>query len=215
MLGFQISSDILVRGIPKSVWSANPILDLKIGFIRTATMSWAAVARQEPQPAAANETAEATAAQQVSTAVIDANAIIAGMRMDGIAEHLCTIPEVLQEVKDQKSREFLETFPHNIRSSQPTEESVKAGNEHENRLVVDSDIGMAWAETAKHCFHSVVNRQRAGFVTAQASLEKISFFLSDSHSWKGKGVEVDDNRCTQSWLLQGIAASCIPFPQWT
>lgn len=91
-------------------------------------MSWAAVARQEPQPAAAKETAQATAAQQVSTAVIDANAIIAGTRMEGIAAHLCTIPEVLQEVKDKKSREFLETFPHNIRSTQPTEESVKAGN---------------------------------------------------------------------------------------
>ena len=93
-------------------------------------MSWAAIARQEPQPAAANETAEASAAQQVSTAVIDTNAIIAGMRLEGIAEHLCTIPEVLQEVKDQKSRDFLETFPHNIRSTQPTEESLKAGDAH-------------------------------------------------------------------------------------
>lgn len=90
-------------------------------------MSWAAVAKKEPEPAAAQQSAEAPAAQTNSTAVIDANAIIAGMRMDGFAQQLCTIPEVLQEIRDRKSREILENFPHNIKTIHPTEESIKAG----------------------------------------------------------------------------------------
>lgn len=90
-------------------------------------MSWASVAKKEPQLAAVQETAEPSVRQQSTTAVIDANAIIAGMRMDGIADQVCTIPEVLQEIKDKKSRENLEAFPQTIKVIQPTEESVRAG----------------------------------------------------------------------------------------
>ncbi len=90
-------------------------------------MSWASVAKKEPQLAAVQETAEPSVNQQSTTAVIDANAIIAGMRMDGIADQICTIPEVLQEIKDKKSRENLEAFPQTIKVIQPTEESVRAG----------------------------------------------------------------------------------------
>lgn len=90
-------------------------------------MSWADVAKKEAQPTAKVQSAEALVEKQKSTAVIDTNAIIAGMSMESIADQLVTIPEVLQEVKDKKTKEYLETFPHNIRTLQPMEDSVRAG----------------------------------------------------------------------------------------
>jgi len=97
-------------------------------------MSWANVAKKEPQPAAKVQSAEALVEKQKSTAVIDTNAIIAGMSMGSVADQLFTIPEVLQEVKDKKTKEYLESFPHNIRTLQPTEDSVRAGGDSKINL---------------------------------------------------------------------------------
>jgi rRNA maturation endonuclease Nob1 len=53
------------------------------------------------------------------------------MRLDSLAEQAVTIPEVLQEVRDERSREYLERFPHGIKSLQPAQESIDAGTDSE------------------------------------------------------------------------------------
>ena len=87
--------------------------------------TWAGVASKDaPAPVAVPD---ASAAAQPSTAVVDANAIIAGLRLDRIAEQAVTIQEVLKEIRDKKSREFLEGLPTILKCLEPTDESVRAG----------------------------------------------------------------------------------------
>ena len=87
--------------------------------------TWASVAGKDaPAPSAVPD---ATAAAQPSTAVVDANAIIAGLRLDCIAEQAVTIQEVLKEVRDKRSREYLEGLPIVLQCLEPTDESVRAG----------------------------------------------------------------------------------------
>ena len=87
--------------------------------------TWAGVASTDaPAPAAVPDP---SAAAQPSTAVVDANAIIAGLRLDCIAEQAVTIQEVLKEIRDKKSREFLEGLPIVLKCLEPTDESVRAG----------------------------------------------------------------------------------------
>ncbi len=89
--------------------------------------SWASIANKSPQvPAEPSGTAAAT--QEKSCAVIDTNAIIDGSQLQLYGEELATIPEVLAEVKDKKTRDFLERFPFKLRSLEPASESLKAGN---------------------------------------------------------------------------------------
>lgn len=88
--------------------------------------SWAAVAvSEQPAKGAAAPTAEAASTK--STAVIDANAIMGGFPLDRLAERLVTIPEVLEEVRDAKSRERLATLHVVLETLEPTDEAVAAG----------------------------------------------------------------------------------------
>lgn len=87
--------------------------------------SWAAVAvSEQPAKGAAAPTAEA--ASTMSTAVIDANAIMGGFPLDRLAERLVTIPEVLEEVRDAKSRERLAALHVVLETLEPTAEAVAA-----------------------------------------------------------------------------------------
>ena len=87
--------------------------------------TWARVASKDTP--AASAVPDASAAAQPSTAVVDANAIIAGLRLDRIAEQAVTIQEVLKEIRDKKSREYLESLPIVLKCLEPTDESVRAG----------------------------------------------------------------------------------------
>lgn len=88
--------------------------------------SWAAIAKAAPPPAA--PAAPVVESQPgLRMAVVDANAIISGVRMEGLADRLVTIEEVLSEVRDKQSRQFLATFPFPIETKEPTPESVAAG----------------------------------------------------------------------------------------
>ena len=60
-------------------------------------------------------------------AVIDANAIINGIRFEQMAGTIVTIPEVLEEIRDKQSRQFLATLPFGVEGREPSDESVKAG----------------------------------------------------------------------------------------
>ena len=92
-----------------------------------ATMtSWASIANKSPQ-VPAEPSGIAAAAQERSCAVIDTNAIIDGSQLQLYGEQLATIPEVLAEVKDKKTRDFLERFPFKLQSIEPAPESLRAG----------------------------------------------------------------------------------------
>ena len=92
-----------------------------------ATMaSWASIANKSPQ-APAEPSGIAAAKQEKFCAVIDTNAIIDGSQLQLYGEELATIPEVLAEVKDKRTRDFLERFPFEFRSMEPAPESLRAG----------------------------------------------------------------------------------------
>ena len=65
-------------------------------------------------------------------AVIDANAIINGIRFEQMAGTIVTIPEVLEEIRDKQSRQFLATLPFGVEGREPSDESVKAGESAEH-----------------------------------------------------------------------------------
>ena len=60
--------------------------------------------------------------------VVDANAIISGLHLEGLsADRYCTIAEVLSEVRDKHARQFLTMLPYQLDVREPAEESLKAG----------------------------------------------------------------------------------------
>ncbi len=66
-------------------------------------------------------------AHPTRTAVLDANAIINGIRLEDLATTaIVTISEVLTEVRDKQSRQFLASLPFGIETREPSEESLKA-----------------------------------------------------------------------------------------
>lgn len=88
--------------------------------------SWASIATKDPQlPAEPSETAISTV--QESCAVIDTNALIDGSQLQTYGEQLATIPEVLKEVRDKKTREYLERLPFQLQSMEPSPVSLRAG----------------------------------------------------------------------------------------
>jgi hypothetical protein len=83
---------------------------------------WANIVKQGAAPAAPAQE-QLRSAEGLRVCVIDANAIINGIRLDG-ALLVCT-PDVISEVRDKKARQFLASLK--IEVAEPTEESVKAG----------------------------------------------------------------------------------------
>lgn len=89
--------------------------------------SWAAIARTVPTPQPIEETLSET---KPRVAVIDANAIIHGdglLNLMRVVDRVVTIPEVLKEIRDSKSRNILNTLPYRIETQDPSEEDVRAG----------------------------------------------------------------------------------------
>ena len=86
---------------------------------------WANVLKSEA-PAQA-PTVEDVGGADDRIVIVDANAIISGIRLEGLGDRFCTIQEALNEVRDKRSRTFLSTLPYGIQVKEPTEESVKAG----------------------------------------------------------------------------------------
>eukprot|EP01026_Neomeris_dumetosa_P067831 TRINITY_DN6627_c0_g1_i7.p2 TRINITY_DN6627_c0_g1~~TRINITY_DN6627_c0_g1_i7.p2 ORF type:complete len:559 (+),score=79.66 TRINITY_DN6627_c0_g1_i7:63-1739(+) len=79
--------------------------------------SWAQIAGQ-PKPVV--EQVDSEWFNKANTiCVVDANAIITGTRVDRLGDVVVSIPEVLSEVRDKKSREFLDQLPFGIRTMHP------------------------------------------------------------------------------------------------
>ena len=92
--------------------------------------SWAAIARAAPP---AEQSEEKPKDLKRRAVVVDANAIIGEEGLWQLpfgSERIVTIPEVLKEVRDKRSRSFLESLPIPIEAEEPSEESVQAGLFH-------------------------------------------------------------------------------------
>jgi hypothetical protein len=87
---------------------------------------WANIVKQAPAPAAP-DAAPFTSADGCKVVVVDANAIINGIRLEGIADKAVTIQDVLEEVRDKQSRLFLASLATRLEVADPSEESLKAG----------------------------------------------------------------------------------------
>jgi hypothetical protein len=85
--------------------------------------SWAAIAAKATQPTVSVQ----DLTRSTENLVVDANAIIGGVRLDGIADRAVTVQEVLDEVRDKQSRQFLASLPFTIDVAEPTDESMAAG----------------------------------------------------------------------------------------
>lgn len=88
-------------------------------------MSWVAATKSVTAPAARVAAPAPSADERI--AVIDANAIISGLRLEDLADRFCTVPEVFAEVRDKQSRTFMSTLPFTIDIREPSEESIRAG----------------------------------------------------------------------------------------
>lgn len=87
---------------------------------------WSAIAKAAPPPTVAESDTHIPEGR-TRIAVVDANAIISGLRLQGFADKYYTIAEVLNEIRDKQARAFLSTLPYGIEVREPSEESVKAG----------------------------------------------------------------------------------------
>lgn len=89
--------------------------------------SWASIANKSPKEPDGQPSTLATNTLEESCAVIDTNAIIDGSQLQTYGKQLATIPEVLKEVKDKKTKEFLERFPFKLQAMEPAPESLRTG----------------------------------------------------------------------------------------
>lgn len=89
--------------------------------------SWASIAKTQPKPSADSSSVALTAKEGLKLLVVDANAIIDGVKLEGIADRAVTIQEVLDEIRDKQSRQYLANLPYQLEVSEPTEESIQAG----------------------------------------------------------------------------------------
>ncbi|KAF8065842.1 NOB1 [Scenedesmus sp. PABB004] len=86
--------------------------------------SWASIAKAPAAVAAAPADLGADAGLRLL--VVDANAIISGLRLEGVADRAVTIQEVLDEVRDKQSRQWLAALPYPLVVREPAEESLRA-----------------------------------------------------------------------------------------
>ncbi|GMH45041.1 hypothetical protein BSKO_12998 [Bryopsis sp. KO-2023] len=86
-------------------------------------MNWASVVKstaKEPKPV------KASTQDDAKVAVVDTNALIRGFQLERIASRAVTVKEVLAEVRDKKSREWLDRLPFGIDVEEPDEDCLKA-----------------------------------------------------------------------------------------
>eukprot|EP01029_Cantina_marsupialis_P007999 TRINITY_DN1919_c0_g1_i1.p1 TRINITY_DN1919_c0_g1~~TRINITY_DN1919_c0_g1_i1.p1 ORF type:complete len:259 (-),score=130.74 TRINITY_DN1919_c0_g1_i1:948-1724(-) len=56
--------------------------------------------------------------------VIDAGAIIKGVRVEKAAQFFWTVPEIIHEVRDKKARQMLDSLPYKLRVVEPSKEAM-------------------------------------------------------------------------------------------
>ena len=87
-------------------------------------MAWAAAANKQPVK---EQPIHSILPSGQRVAVVDANAIIAGVQLHTLGEQLVTIPEVMGEIRDVRSRQAVAFAAVPLVQQDPAEEDVKAG----------------------------------------------------------------------------------------
>lgn len=64
--------------------------------------------------------------KKVAHLVVDSGAIIKGTNLAALAEHFWTVPDVLNEIRDKKSRALLERLPFTLETREPSAEAMAA-----------------------------------------------------------------------------------------
>lgn len=85
-------------------------------------VSMSDVAPQEPQAETETETQE----KKVKHLVVDSGAIIKGTNLTALADNFWTVPDVLIEIRDKKSRALLERLPFTLQTREPSAEAMAA-----------------------------------------------------------------------------------------
>ncbi|EFJ06773.1 hypothetical protein SELMODRAFT_134745 [Selaginella moellendorffii] len=90
------------------------------------TRGWAAAARKDaaPPPPMPAFVPRAKSSDGVNTVVVDANALIRGISISGLKYELCTVKEVVSEVRDPRSRAQLSALPVELAILEPSPESL-------------------------------------------------------------------------------------------
>ena len=104
--------------------------------------SWSSIVQQPVTEPAAPEhaTPSPAAVQTSSTAVVDANAVIGGTDLRSLAETLTTVPEVLEECRDAQAQQRLALLPEGLQTQRPSEEALKAGEQHSEELAAHAPL---------------------------------------------------------------------------
>ena len=66
-----------------------------------------------------------SATSRLRDLVVDAGAIIKGVPLANLADNLWTVEEVVQEIKDRRARELLESLPVELRTREPSTEAMR------------------------------------------------------------------------------------------
>ncbi|KAJ0402874.1 hypothetical protein P43SY_000488 [Pythium insidiosum] len=89
-----------------------------------APLSFAAAVAAAPTTMAAPRSGAEK--KKVLHLVVDSGAIIKGTNLGVLAENFWTVPDVLEEIRDKRSRAVLEALPFTLRTREPSAEAMKA-----------------------------------------------------------------------------------------
>ena len=67
------------------------------------------------------------ASPRLKYAIVDTGPLIRGARLETIADTIYTTADVLEEVKDRKTRDWLETLPVELVVREPAPDAIRAG----------------------------------------------------------------------------------------
>lgn len=136
--------------------------------------SWAKIVRLDATaPEVPNSTPAATAGKTI--AVVDTNAIVAGLQLHALADRVVTIKEVLKEVRDAKSREALATLPFGIEALEPAFESLTAVTRFARAtgdLQSLSDVDLKVLALSHTLEHQAVGSAHLKLLPAQQAVQK-------------------------------------------
>lgn len=65
---------------------------------------------------------------EIIALVIDSAPLLKGTPLRHLAQRFCTIPEVVGEIRDKQSREYIKNLPFELELITPSEDAMKAGN---------------------------------------------------------------------------------------
>lgn len=64
---------------------------------------------------------------EIIALVVDSAPLLKGTPLRHVAQRFCTIPEVVGEIRDKHSREYVRNLPFELELITPTDEAIKAG----------------------------------------------------------------------------------------